>query len=195
MPELPKIVLASSSPYRKALLQRLRLTFEVTSPDIDERRLPDEPVDELVIRLAAGKAGAAAERHPQALIIGSDQVAMLASTVLGKPGNRENAKKQLQLMRANTVSFVTGLCLLNAASGHHQSAIVTYRVSFRNYSDSEIERYLDIDNPYDCAGSFKSEQMGIALIERMEGDDPAALMGLPLIKLAEMLRNERVPLP
>jgi septum formation protein len=195
MPELPRIVLASSSPYRRTLLSRLRLPFETCSPDIDERRLADEPVEQLVTRLAINKALAVAERYPNALIIGSDQVAALGESVLGKPGNRENAIKQLQAMRSASVDFVTGLCLVNSATGHRQSGIVHFRVVFRQYSDAEIERYLDLDLPYDCAGSFKSEQLGIALIERMEGEDPSALMGLPLIELARMLRQESVAVP
>lgn len=195
MQELPRIILASSSPYRRTLLERLRLPFETCSPDIDERRQADEPVEQLVSRLATTKALAVADRYPDALIIGSDQVAALGESVLGKPGNRQNAIKQLQMMRSSRVDFVTGLCLINSRTGRRQTAIVHFRAVFRNYSDSEIERYLDLDLPFDCAGSFKSEQLGIALLERMEGEDPSALMGLPLIELARMLRQESVAVP
>jgi len=191
----PKIVLASSSPYRKTLLERLNLAFETIRPDIDEHAFPGETAENLVLRLAAAKADHIAKGLPNALIIGSDQVAVLGTDLLGKPGNRENARKQLQLMRDQTVNFITGLCVLNSSTLHSQTAAIHYQVIFRDYNDTEIERYLDIDAPFDCAGSFKSEQMGITLMRRMQGDDPTALIGLPLIKLSEMLRNERVNLP
>jgi len=195
MPQNPKIVLASSSPYRKTLLERLNLAFDTIRPDIDESPIPGESAEELVLRLATGKASHIAKDRPNALIIGSDQVAVLGTDLLGKPGNRENARKQLQLVRNQTVNFITGLCLLNSSTLSRQTAAIHYQVIFRDYTDTEIERYLDIDAPFDCAGSFKSEQMGVSLMRRMQGDDPTALIGLPLIKLTEMLRNEQVNLP
>ena len=190
-----KIILASSSPYRKSLLERLHLPFEAISPDIDESPLPGESAENLVLRLARTKAEEIAKNQVNALIIGSDQVARLGTMILNKPGTRENARKQLKLIRGNTVNFLTGLCVLNTASRNCQAELVNYTVSFRDFNDEEIERYLEIDIPYDCAGSFKSEQMGITLISKMQGDDPNALIGLPLIKLAEMLRQMGLKLP
>ena len=195
MSESPKIVLASSSPYRKALLERLCIPFDSTSPEVDESPLTGETPEQLVVRLACLKAGTVAKERPDALIIGSDQVAVLGDTVLGKPGTRANALKQLQTMRGNSVFFLTGLCLLNSATQNRQTDLVRYEVEFRDYNDAEIERYLDRDEPYNCAGSFKSEQLGITLMRRMQGEDPTALIGLPLIRLAEMLRQEGVLLP
>ena len=190
-----KIILASSSVYRKALLARLQLPFECISPDIDESPLPGESAENLVVRLARCKAEHIAKSRRNSLIIGSDQVASLGKQILNKPGNRENAQKQLKLLRGNTVSFLTGLCLINSANGNCQTELVSYQVSFRHYNDEEIERYLDIDTPYDCAGSFKSEQMGVSLMSKMQGEDPTALIGLPLIKLAELLRREGLNIP
>ena len=190
-----KIILASSSPYRSALLGRFRLEFEVASPAIDETPEPREPAENLVLRLAMAKAEAVAKTRQNVLIIAADQVARLGDTLLGKPGNRDNARSQLKAMRGRTVSFINGLCVLNTVNRHCQTAIIIYNVSFRDYSDSEIERYLDLDAPFDCAGSFKSELMGVTLMEKMQGDDPTALVGLPLIKLAAMLRQEGVELP
>jgi septum formation protein len=195
MSESPKIVLASSSPYRKTLLERLCIPFETCSPDVDESPIPDESPEQLVIRLARLKADTVAKSCSDALIIGSDQVAVLGNTVLGKPETRANAIKQLQSMRGNTVIFLTGICLLNASTQNHQSDLVRYEVVFRDFDDAEIVRYLDRDEPYNCAGSFKSEQLGITLMRRMQGEDPTALIGLPLIRLAEMLRQEGVLLP
>ena len=195
MSESPKIVLASSSPYRKTLLERLCIPFETTSPEVDESPIPGESQEQLVIRLACLKADAVAKSWSDALIIGSDQLAVLGDTVLGKPGTRANALKQLQSMRGNSVFFLTGLCLLNVATQNRQTELVRYEVEFRDFDDSEIERYLDRDEPYNCAGSFKSEQLGIALMRRMQGEDPTALIGLPLIRLAEMLRQEGLQLP
>jgi septum formation protein len=195
MSESPKIVLASSSPYRRSLLERLCIPFDTASPDVDESPLPGETPEQLVIRLACLKAGAVAKGRPSALVIGSDQVAVLGNTLLGKPGTRANALKQLQSMRGHSVSFLTGLCLLNTTTNNCQTDLVRYEVVFRHYDDAEIERYLDRDQPYNCAGSFKSEQLGITLMRRMQGDDPTALIGLPLIRLSEMLRQEAVQLP
>jgi len=190
-----KIILASSSAYRKALLERLKLEFEVVSPEIDESPQPQEPATSLVLRLALGKAREVAKTRSNALIIGADQVAELEGKILLKPGSRDNAVQQLRSMRGRTVRFITGLCVLNSVNQHSHTDTDIYNVSFRDYSDKEIERYLDLDTPYDCAGSFKSEQMGITLMEKMQGDDPTALVGLPLIKLAAMLRQEGVELP
>ena len=189
------IILASSSPYRKALLQRLGLDFQVVSPDIDETAEPGEAPEVTVQRLAAAKAATAAAAYPAAIIIASDQVAVLNGEVLTKPGNRDRARRQLDAMAGHRVSFLTGLCVLNAALGRQQTACIPCAVVFRDYTAAEIERYLDAEAPYDCAGSFKSERLGIALVAEMDGPDPTALIGLPLIRLAEMLREEGLPIP
>jgi septum formation protein len=191
----PTLILASSSPYRKALLQRLGLDFQVVNPAIDETVAPGEAPEVTVQRLAAAKAAAVAAAHPSALIIASDQVAVQDGKVLTKPGSRDRAKQQLQAMAGHRVTFLTGLCVLNAALDRQQTACVPYAVLFRRYTAAEIERYLDAEAPYDCAGSFKSERLGIALVEEMNGADPTALIGLPLIRLAELLRGEGLPIP
>lgn len=190
-----KIILASSSNYRKSMLKRLNLSFEIVIPDIDETAKEDESPSQLVMRLSCQKAEKIAKSHANALVIGSDQIACLDHQVLCKPGNRENAIKQLQLMSGKSITFLTGLCLFNSVTKEFQSAIIPYEVCFRVLSIDQIKRYLDIDTPYDCAGSFKSEESGITLINKMTGDDPTALMGLPLISLAEMLRNQGVNFP
>jgi MAF protein len=190
-----KIILASSSPYRRELLQRLDIDFETASPDIDETPLPGEPAETLVLRLARSKAEKIGEHEPDALVIGSDQVACLGTGILTKPGNRENAVTQLQTMRGQTLTFLTGLCLFNTSTRLCLTDCVPFAVTFRQYTDDEIHRYLDHDAPYDCAGSFKSEKMGITLVSRMAGDDPAALQGLPLIRLSEMFRSQGLQLP
>jgi len=195
MAEKIHILLASSSPYRQALLRRFRLDFSVTSPDIDETPEPGENAEQLVLRLARLKARTAAEKRHNTLIIGSDQVASLDRPLLAKPRTHEQALAQLQAMKGRAVDFVTGVCVLNTSDGSCLSEAVTCRVHFRDFRDEEIERYLDCEQPYDCAGSFKSEQLGIALVSRMEGEDPTALIGLPLIRLAEMLRHYGVCLP
>ncbi|MBK1723796.1 Maf family protein [Thiocystis violacea] len=181
------LVLASTSVYRRALLERLGLTFATASPDVDERRRPNEPAQVLVLRLAEAKARAVAQTHPHALIIGSDQVACLDDAILGKPGNRETAIEQLERASGRTVVFQTGLCLLDARSGQAQTLVEPFRVHFRTLSEAQIHGYVDREQPYDCAGSFKSEGLGIALFERLEGDDPNALIGLPLIRLIALL--------
>lgn len=191
----PPLVLASTSPFRRELLQRLGVTFQTASPDVDETRLPDESAEQLVRRLAQAKARAVATAHPGALIIGSDQVAVLGERILGKPGNRERAREQLRAASGNTVRFLTGLCLLNASSGQAEVEVVPYGVTFRTLDDARIDRYLDCEQPYNCAGSFKSEGLGIALFARMEGSDPTALIGLPLITLVSMLARQGMPLP
>ena len=185
-----KIVLGSTSPFRKALLERLQIDFECDSPDIDESPLEDEIVESMVTRLAIAKAEAISHRHPNALIIGSDQSALLNNKVLNKPGNFENAHRQLTQASGKRVIFQTGLCLLNTSNGNMQSACVPYTVVFKQLTDKMITDYLHKEEPYNCAGSFKSEALGIALFERFEGDDPNALIGLPLIKLVDFLDNE-----
>jgi MAF protein len=168
--------------------------FTAASPDADETRRPDEPPQDLVQRLALAKAGAVAPAHPDALIIGSDQVACIDDRVLGKPGNRERAIEQLTGASGREVVFYTGLCLLNAVTGRTQVCCEPFRVHFRRLSRPRIEGYLDREQPFNCAGSFKSEGLGIALFERLEGDDPNALVGLPLIRLIGMLESEGMDL-
>ena len=187
-----KIVLASTSPFRKALLERLHIDFICDSPDIDETPLADEPVETMVARLAIGKAQAIAARHPDSLIIGSDQSAVLDNEKLNKPGNFENAFKQLTRASGKKITFQTGLCLLNTSTGNIQSTCVPYTVVFKQLTPNMIENYLHKEEPYNCAGSFKSEGLGIALFERFEGHDPNALIGLPLIELVNFLDNEGV---
>lgn len=187
-----ELVLASTSPYRRELLSRLKLAFSVAAPEVDESPLPGETPEQTAYRLAIAKAKAVAAQHPDALIIGSDQVATLEGSQIGKPHTHENATLQLRSMRGKTVAFHTALCLYNSRTGNIQARVVPFLVTFRNLSDDEIERYLVKEQPYNCAGSAKSEGLGIALIERMNGDDPNALIGLPLIALVEMLRNEGV---
>jgi septum formation protein len=187
---MQELVLASTSPYRRELLSRLKVPFSVASPDVNETPLPGETPDATALRLAVAKAKAVAAGHPDALIIGSDQVAMLGDMQLGKPGSHDRALEQLQMMRGKTVVFQTALCLHNSRSGNTQAKVVPFEVRFRDYDDALIERYLTKEQPYNCAGSAKAEGLGIALIARMSGDDPNALIGLPLIALIDMLRNE-----
>ena len=187
-----QIVLASTSKYRRELLARLGLPFEVASPQVDETALPDEAPHDTARRLAEAKARAVAARFPRAVIIGSDQVAVLEGVHLGKPGNHANALRQLRAMRGKEVVFHTALCLYDAASGRTQTRVVPFCVRFRDYSDAQIERYLQREQPYDCAGSARCEGLGIALIAEMRGDDPNALIGLPLIALTEMLAAQGV---
>ena len=187
-----QIVLASTSKYRRELLARLGLPFEVASPQVDETALPDEAPQDTARRLAEAKARAVAARFPRAVIIGSDQVAVLEGVHLGKPGNHANALRQLRAMRGKEVVFHTALCLYDAASGRTQTRVVPFCVRFRDYSDAQIERYLQREQPYDCAGSARCEGLGIALIAEMRGDDPNALIGLPLIALTEMLAAQGV---
>ena len=189
---LPRLILASSSPYRRALLERLRLPFEVMSPDVDETYLPGESSAQTALRLAQTKARKVGLGAPASLVIGSDQVAALDETCLGKPGDHAGAVAQLRAMRGKTVTFHTALALLNTQSGALQLANVPTRVRFRTYTDRELERYLALEQPYDCAGSAKIEGLGIALVEGVESDDPSALIGLPLVQLTTMLRNEGV---
>ena len=186
------IILGSTSPFRKALLERLDINFDCDSPDIDETPQADEAVEDMVVRLAISKARGIADRHPDSLIIGSDQSAVLNGRKLSKPGNFENAFKQLSDASGQKIIFQTGLCLLNTKTGSIQSACVPYTVVFKELTPSMIENYLHKEEPYNCAGSFKSEGLGIALFERFEGSDPNALIGLPLIQLVDFLKNEGV---
>lgn len=190
-----ELVLASSSAYRRALLERLRLPFTTASPDIDELAAPGELAHDLALRLAIEKARVVGRRFPQALVIGSDQVAEVAGTYLGKPGGRDGAVLQLQLARGQTVTFDTALCLLDARTNRTQQSVVQTRVTMRNYTDEEIARYIDLEQPYDCAGGARIEALGIALVARIDGNDPSALIGLPLVALCGMLRNEGIALP
>lgn len=184
------LVLASTSPYRRELLAKLQVAFEVAAPEVDETPLPDETPDAAALRLSAHKAKAVAERFPDALIIGSDQVATLNGQHIGKPGNHDNAVAQLRLMRGQQIVFHTALSLYNTATGNLQSAIVPTTVQIRPLTDLQIEHYLRKDQPYNCAGSARSETLGIAIMEKMEGTDPNALIGLPLIALTHMLMQE-----
>lgn len=191
----PRLVLASTSAYRRELLERLQLPFEVAAPEVDETPLPAEAPARTAERLAVLKARTVAPRFPDALIIGSDQVADLGGEPLGKPGNRETARRQLARMSGRTVVFHTALALLNAASGNCQGRVVPCAVTLRTLSPERIERYLDREQPYHCAGSAKVEGLGIALIARLQGEDPNALIGLPLIALVDMLAAEGVSVP
>ncbi|MEZ0246419.1 MAG: Maf-like protein [Methylophilaceae bacterium] len=188
----PQLILASSSIYRRELLERLQLSFSVVVPNVDETPLPDEKPEETALRLAQVKARKIGDLHPKALVIGCDQVATLDGLQLGKPLTHDNAVKQLTLMRGRTVFFHSALCLFNAASGNMQAEDVIYEVRFRQLTDAQIENYLRLEQPYHCAGSAKSEGLGIALMEYMRGDDPNALIGLPLISLISMLQKEGV---
>lgn len=186
------IVLASTSIYRKELLTRLGLPFVTASPEVDETPLPHESPRELVRRLAEAKARAVAARHADAFIIGSDQVAVVDDHTFGKPGDHARAAAQLRLASGKRLEFLTGLCLLNAAIDRAQVDVVMFGVVFRTLTDAQIENYLAREQPYHCAGAFKSERLGIALCERFEGEDPSALVGLPLIRLVRMLEREGV---
>jgi MAF protein len=188
------LVLASTSPFRRELLNRLGLAFETAAPDIDETRRPGEPPQTLVTRLAEAKARAVAAGFPTSVIIGSDQVACIGDAVLGKPGTRDRAIAQLQRASGGTVVFFTGLCVLDAASGKARTVVEPFRVHFRRLDAEQITRYVDREEPFNCAGSFKSEGLGIALFRRLEGDDPNALVGLPLIRLTEMLDEAGIPI-
>ena len=192
---LPRtVVLGSTSRYRRELLSRLHLPFEVAAPDVDETPQTGESPRDLALRLALAKARAVAARHPQAVVIGSDQVADLDGQPLGKPGQHARAVQQLRQMRGQTVVFQTALAVVCLASGFEQVDLAAVRVQFRDLTDEEIENYLQIEKPYDCAGSAKSEGLGIALLESIDNDDPTALVGLPLIRTARMLRAAGVQL-
>ncbi|GAB4276831.1 MAG: nucleoside triphosphate pyrophosphatase [Methylomicrobium sp.] len=181
------LILASSSRFRQELLKKLHLNFSAVSPDIDEKPWPHESPQDTAIRLSESKARALFDRYPEHLIIGSDQVAVLNDTRLGKPGNRENTIAQLTACSGNSVTFFTGVALADSSTGTVVSAVDECRVYFRKLTLAQIQRYVDLEKPYDCAGGFKSESLGIALFDKIEGDDPNALIGLPLIKLIGLL--------
>ena len=188
------LILGSTSRYRKELLTRLRIPFETAAPDVDETPHSNESPKDLALRLALAKARAVALRYPEAVVIGSDQVADLEGTPLGKPGNHTNAILQLQRMRGKTVIFQTAVSVVCIATGYERTDLAEVKVRFRNLSDAEIEAYLRAEEPYDCAGSAKSEGLGIALLDAIDNDDPTALIGLPLIRTCQMLREAGVKL-
>jgi septum formation protein len=198
-PVLPRLILASSSAYRRELLSRLHLPFDAVAPAIDETPLPGETPEATALRLARDKAAAVARAHPGALVIGSDQVATLDGIQIGKPGDHARALAQLQLMRGRRVVFHTALCLWDGRLPASEAATaaqvenVQVFVTFRDLPDAELDAYLRIEQPYDCAGSAKNEGLGIALLERIESSDPTALTGLPLIALTRMLRRAGMP--
>lgn len=189
---MPQLVLASGSAYRRQLLEKLGLAFISHSPDIDESPLPGETPERLALRLSLEKARALAGHYPDALIVGSDQVACLDGLLLGKPGSHDPARKQLRAASGRTVTFYTGLCLYNSATGDHQCVCEPCEVVFRPLSEAQIERYLHREQPYDCAGSFKSEGLGIALFTAIRCEDPNTLVGLPLIELVTLLESAGV---
>ena len=189
------LILGSTSPYRRALLQRLRLDFTVAAPDVDETALPGEAPRDLALRLALAKAYAVAAHNPGAVVIGSDQVADLAGQPLGKPGTHERATAQLRQMSGHSVIFQTAVAVVCPETGFEQVDLAPVVVRFRELSDAEIERYLRAEQPYDCAGSAKSEGLGISLLDAIDSDDPTALIGLPLIRTCRMLRAAGLVLP
>lgn len=184
--QLP-LILASSSSYRQALLAKLHMPFSICAPNIDESPHLNEPPSALVQRLAEDKAQTVANQHPRHLIIGSDQVVSLRDDILGKPGTVEHAAAQLEKMSGQQVRFYTGLCLLNSETGESRSLVETYDVSFKHLTQAQIQQYIALENPLDCAGSFKSEGLGITLLTQLSGRDPNTLIGLPLIALTELL--------
>jgi septum formation protein len=188
------LILGSTSRYRKELLSRLQIPFETAAPDVDETPHIDESPKDLALRLALAKARAVALKNPEAIVIGSDQVADLEGAPLGKPGNHANATLQLQRMRGKTVIFQTALSVVCIATGYQRTDLAEVKVKFRDLSDAEIESYLRAEEPYDCAGSAKSEGLGIVLLDAIENDDPTALIGLPLIRTCQMLREAGVKL-
>ncbi len=185
----PQVILASSSPFRQELLQRLRIPFKAISPDVDESiRMNEGPVA-FVRRLAEAKAAAIAHTHRDAIVIGSDQCTWLNGEILGKPGNHEKALQQLKQAQGQEVVFYTGLCVLQVSQDFNQVDCIEFKVGFRDLTDSQLDHYLRVEEPYNCAGSFKSEAYGISLFSYMNGDDPTALIGLPLIRLTAMLEQ------
>lgn len=190
-----QLILASTSRYRKALLEKLALPFECAAPEVDESPLPGEPAEVLVARLALAKASAIADRFDQGLIIGSDQVCVCDGQILGKPGTVENAVAQLMAAQGRSVTFHTGLCVLDAASGRAEQLVEPFTVHFRTLDEAALRRYVEAELPLDCAGSFKCEGMGIVLFKGLEGRDPNALIGLPLIGLIELLARHGLTLP
>ena len=194
LPKSRPLVLGSTSPYRRELLQRLQIPFDVAAPEVDETPLPGETPRALAQRLALLKARAVASIFPHAVVIGADQVADLNGLSLGKPGNHENAVAQLRQMRGQTVVFQTAVAVVCLESGFEEAGLAAVRVKFRNLTDAEIENYLHAERPYDCAGSAKSEGLGVALLESIENDDPTALVGLPLIRTCKMIQAAGVAL-
>ena len=192
---MPTLVLASSSPYRRELLARLRQPFSWASPDIDESPLASETAEALVRRLAEAKARALSQQYSQHLIIGSDQVAVLKGEILGKPHDFERAHRQLTAASGTSVTFYTGLALLDTRNDHCQSDAIPFTVHFRQLSDEQICRYLQAEQPYDCAGSFKAEGLGVSLFRATEGEDNTSLIGLPLIRLVSMLNSAGIAIP
>jgi septum formation protein len=190
----PSLVLASTSPYRRELLSRLALPFTVAAPEVDETPQPGESPRALALRLALAKAHAVAQRHPDAVVIGSDQVADLDGKPLGKPGTHERASAQLRLMRGRTVVFQTAVAVVCRSGGFAKAELAPVSVRFRDLGDTEIESYLRAEQPYDCAGSAKSEGLGIALLDSIDSDDPTALVGLPLIRTCRLIRAAGVRL-
>ena len=188
------LILGSTSRYRKELLSRLQIPFETAAPDVDETPHINESPKDLALRLALAKARAVALKNPESIVIGSDQVADLEGAPLGKPGNHTNATLQLQRMRGKTVIFQTALSVVCIATGYQRTDLAEVKVKFRDLSDAEIESYLRAEEPYDCAGSAKSEGLGIVLLDAIENDDPTALIGLPLIRTCQMLREAGVKL-
>jgi septum formation protein len=184
----PRLILASTSRYRKELLSRLHLPFEVQAPEVDETPGPSEAPAALARRLATAKAEAIAARAPDAVVIGSDQVADLDGTCIGKPGSHERATDQLRSMRGRSVVFHTAVAVVSRDRGYARTEVASVTVRFRKFTDGEIEHYLRVEQPYDCAGSAKCETLGIALLEAIESDDPTTLVGLPLIRTCELLR-------
>ena len=187
-----KLILASTSKYRRELLERLQLPFQTARPDVDESPLPGETAEAIAIRLSEAKAKAVAVQHPEALIIGSDQVATVDGRILGKPGTHDKAVEQLRFLSGRTVTFLTGICLHNSKTGTSSNRIVPCRVGFRHLDEQTIERYLRKEQPYDCAASAKAEALGIALLTGIHGEDPNALIGLPLIALVDLLQEQGV---
>ena len=185
-----KLILASTSPFRKTILSKLGVDFDTASPEVDETAIENETPQQLVERLSIAKAKAVAEKTNNALVIGSDQVSVINGEIIGKPHTHENAVKQLQNASGKTVTFYTGLCLYNSITNQYQSEVVPFNVVFRTLTEQQIENYLRKEEPYNCAGSFKSEALGIVLFEKLEGEDPNTLMGLPLIRLVKMLEKE-----
>ncbi len=188
-----QLILASTSPFRKTILEKLGLPFICIAPQADETAEQGEKPEQLVERLAIAKAQAVADNEQNALVIGSDQVAVINDVIVGKPGNFENAFKQLKEASGKRITFLTGLSLINTKTGKIHSTVAPFHVVFRYLRDSQIESYLNAEQPFNCAGSFKSEGLGITLFERLEGDDPNTLMGLPLIRLNAMLEIEGMP--
>ena len=189
-----KLILASTSPFRKTILDKLGIEFDTASPETDETALDNETPQQLVERLSIAKAKAIADKEVNTLVIGSDQVSVINGEIIGKPHTHENAIKQLQKASGKPVTFFTGLCLYNSSTHEYQSEVVPFNVVFRDLTEKQIESYLKKEEPYNCAGSFKSEALGIVLFEKLEGEDPNTLMGLPLIRLVKMLEKENFPI-